>query len=98
MQGSDGNFYGTTVSGGTTDNGTVFRISPSGSYTNLYSFGSTPGDGTKPRAGLVQGSDGDFYGTTLSGGTTDNGTVFKLTIPVNPPPIQSIKLPVSSLR
>ena len=44
VQGSDGNFYGTTL-GGTTNDGTVFRISPSGSYTSLYSFGSSPTDG-----------------------------------------------------
>jgi uncharacterized repeat protein (TIGR03803 family) len=77
VQGSDGNFYGTTYFGGTIDDGTVFRISPSGSYTNLYSFNSSPNDGSKPLAGLVQGSDGNFYGTTTFGGINDNGTVFK---------------------
>ena len=65
VQGSDGNFYGTTYDGGTNNGyGTVFRISPSGSYTNLYSFASSPNDGVNPVAGLVQGSDGNFYGTT----------------------------------
>ncbi len=85
VQGSDGNFYGTTENGGTSTNcgsvygcGTVFRISPSGNYTNLYSFGSSPTDGFNPRAGLVQGSDGNFYGTTLNGGTNDDGTVFRI--------------------
>jgi uncharacterized repeat protein (TIGR03803 family) len=85
VQGSDGNFYGTTQVGGTNDDGTVFRISPSGSYTSLYSFGSYPGDGGDP-AGLVQGSDGNFYGTTEHGGTNNDGTVFKLTVPLSPPP------------
>ncbi|MGB7769714.1 MAG: choice-of-anchor tandem repeat GloVer-containing protein [Verrucomicrobiia bacterium] len=75
--GSDGNFYGTTTSGGTYTNGTVFRIGTNGGLTNLYSF--TGGiDGATPYAGLVQGSDGNFYGTTVSGGTYTNGTVFRI--------------------
>jgi uncharacterized repeat protein (TIGR03803 family) len=78
VQGSDGNFYGTTVLGGTYGDGTVFRISSSGSYSNLYSFGSSPNDGDEPAAGLVRGSDGNFYGTTWGGGTSSNGTVFGL--------------------
>ena len=78
VQGSDGNFYGTTSGGGTYDGGTVFRISPSGSYTSLYSFGGSPNDGDEPPAGLVQGSDGNFYGTTIGGGTYDWGTVFRI--------------------
>ncbi len=86
MQGSDGNFYGTTQSGGTSDHGTIFRISPSGSYTNLHSFGSFAGDGIEPDAGLIQGSDGYFYGTTASGGINNSGTVYRLSIPLNPPP------------
>ena len=78
VQGSDGNFYGTTYEGGTTGHGTVFRINLSGSYTNLYSFGGYPNDGRSPFAGLVQGSDGDFYGTTWMGGTSNNGTIFRI--------------------
>jgi uncharacterized repeat protein (TIGR03803 family) len=75
--GSDGNFYGTTTSGGTYTNGTVFRIGINGGLTTLYSF--TGGiDGDAPYAGLVQGSDGNFYGTTVSGGTYTNGTVFSI--------------------
>jgi uncharacterized repeat protein (TIGR03803 family) len=91
VQGSDGNFYGTTSGGGTSTNcfegcGTLFRISPSGTYTTLYSFGNSPTDGEEPDAGLVQGSDGNFYGTTYQGGTNDDGTVFKLTVALSPPP------------
>jgi len=86
VQGSDGNFYGTTYYGGTNYVGTVFQISPSGAYTNLYSFGSSPTDGYNPQAGLVQGSDGNFYGTTSQGGTNfdlnslayDFGTIFRI--------------------
>ena len=78
IQGSDGNFYGTTYHGGTNGDGSVFRISPSGYYTNLYSFVGSPGDGANPNAGVVQGSDGDFYGTTLYGGAANHGTVFRI--------------------
>jgi uncharacterized repeat protein (TIGR03803 family) len=78
VQGSDNNFYGTTFGGGTYGSGTVFRISPTGTYTNLYSFGSFPADGNGPRAGLVQGSDGNLYGTTFGGGASGSGTVFRI--------------------
>ncbi len=79
VQGSDGYFYGTTAFGGAYTNGTVFRISAGGALANLYSF--TGGDdGGKPYAGLVQGSDGSFYGTTLDGGAKHYGTVFRLSI------------------
>jgi uncharacterized repeat protein (TIGR03803 family) len=82
VQGSDGNFYGTTTGGGGTANGagTVFRIGPSGSYTTLYSFSNSPPDGAQPEAGLVLGSDGNFYGTTYGGGTNTCGcgTLFRI--------------------
>jgi uncharacterized repeat protein (TIGR03803 family) len=77
LQGSDGNFYGTTQSGGS-DFGTVFKITPAGVLTTLASFdGVTEGNG--PWGALVQGSDGNFYGTTSGGGTSGCGTVFKMT-------------------
>ena len=79
IQGSDGNFYGTTSSGGANNDGTVFRITPAGLETVLYSFGGTPGDGAIPRAGLILGSDGNFYGTTQIGGVNAYGTVFRIT-------------------
>ena len=78
VQGSDGNFYGTTLNGGTNGDGTVFQINPAGTYTNLYTFGSSPTDGQNPQAGLVQGNDGNFYGTTYAGGTDNGGTVFRI--------------------
>ena len=77
VQGSDGYFYGTTYSGGTSNSGTVFKISTNGVLTNLYSF-TGGNDGANPEAGLVQSSDGDFYGTTYSGGTSNSGTVFRI--------------------
>jgi uncharacterized repeat protein (TIGR03803 family) len=79
VQGTDGNFYGTTTSGGAHSSGTVFKITPAGAYTLLYSFAGGS-DGQYPYAGLVQGTDGNFYGTTRNGGThNDDGTVFKIT-------------------
>jgi uncharacterized repeat protein (TIGR03803 family) len=86
FQGSDGNFYGISSGGGSggggtllfTGNGTVFKITPAGEETILYYFGSYAGDGENP-ASLIQGSDGNFYGTTSHGGTDGVGTVFKLT-------------------
>lgn len=79
IQGSDGNFYGTTGAGGTNDDGTVFQITPSGTETVLHTFAKTGTDGQTPYAGLIQGSDGDFYGTTYFGGSNGFGTVFKVT-------------------
>jgi len=78
-QGSDGNFYGTTTAGGANGEGTVFMITPSGAETVLYSFAGGSGDGAAPYGTLIQGSDGNFYGTTYSGGTSNLGTVFKIT-------------------
>ena len=78
MQASDGNFYGTTYGGGTSNVGTVFKITAGGSLTILHSFTGTP-DGGNPQGGLVQGSDGNLYGTAVGGGTNGEGTVFKIT-------------------
>lgn len=85
IQGSDGSLYGMTVTDGAFVQGTLFRVSSSGNLTSLYSFtGGTDGHGSST-ATLVQGSDGNFYGTSRSGGTYSNGTVFRLTLPLNPP-------------
>jgi uncharacterized repeat protein (TIGR03803 family) len=80
FQGTNGNFYGTTYNGGTSNLGSVFRLTPGGSYTNLYSFGSQPFDGTHPSAGLIQGSDGYLYGGTVGGGTNYSGTLFRISL------------------
>jgi uncharacterized repeat protein (TIGR03803 family) len=85
----DGNFYGTTLGGGSNNGcslgsgscGTVFKITPGGTLTTLYSFCAQHGcaDGGNPYAGLVQASDGNFYGTTFGRGVNGYGTVFKIT-------------------
>jgi len=72
-----GNLYGTTCHGGTQGNGTVFKITPGGTETVMYSFAGTP-DGSCPLAGLILHA-GIFYGTTYQGGASNYGTVFKLT-------------------
>jgi uncharacterized repeat protein (TIGR03803 family) len=81
IQGTDGNFYGTTFSGGggSANGGVVYKITSAGKFTTLHVFSST--DGAGPTAPLVQGSDGKFYGTTSYGssGPTTEGTVFKIT-------------------
>jgi uncharacterized repeat protein (TIGR03803 family) len=100
VQGSDGYFYGTTAQGGTnTDYGTVFRISSLGMLTTLYQFGGVPTDGEQPYAGLVQGSDGYFYGTTEYGGTNGGGIVFQLVVALNPPAnqISAIRLSTTNI-
>jgi len=80
VQGADGNFYGTTSGGGASNGGTIFKITPGGTLGTLYNFCSQAncGDGSSPAAGLIQASDGNFYGTTSSGGANNYGTVFKI--------------------
>jgi len=60
-------------------------VSPSGNETNLCPFSIVPHGGIQCEAGLVQGSDGNFYGTTVGGGTNGDGIVFRLSVPLNPP-------------
>src|SRR5215467_89775 len=81
VQARDGNFYGTTEEDGANFGGTVFRMTTSGTVTTLYNFCSQPSctDGVFPGAGLVLGTDGNLYGTTVEGGTSNFGTFFKIT-------------------
>lgn len=78
---TNGNFYGTTSHGGAYGGGTVFELTPSGQLTTLYSFCAQAlcADGGDSEAGLVQATNGNFYGTTFGGGSGDLGTVFEIT-------------------
>jgi uncharacterized repeat protein (TIGR03803 family) len=78
VQGADGGLYGTTSTGGASDAGTIFRITTNEVFSLLYSF-TNGDDGADPVAGLVQGDDGQLYGTTSQGGKFDFGTIFKIT-------------------
>jgi uncharacterized repeat protein (TIGR03803 family) len=76
--GTDGNFYGTTINGGTANVGTIFRITPKGILTALYTF-MNGSDGASPAAPPIQGFDGSFYGTFSAAGGFQFGGVYKLT-------------------
>ena len=79
LRASDGNLYGTTSGGGRNNFGTIFTLDDNGvKYRLLHAFGDQLGDGAKPFAGLVEGSDGKLYGTTIAGGTSSQGTVFSV--------------------
>jgi uncharacterized repeat protein (TIGR03803 family) len=86
IQASNGDFYGTTPTGGgnggcTYDCGTVFKITAAGAVTWLHNFCALSGctDGGAPEAALVEASNGNFYGTTSLGGANGHGTVFEIT-------------------
>jgi uncharacterized repeat protein (TIGR03803 family) len=89
---SDGNFYGTTLAGGTPNAnckvsngcGTLYSITPSGTETVLYSFGANASDGIGPSGALLEARDGNLYGTTTAGGTANAGTAFKLVLGTAP--------------
>jgi uncharacterized repeat protein (TIGR03803 family) len=78
--GRDGNFYGITYSGGAYGGGTVYKITPQGKLTTLHSFGEFAGGPASPTAPLVQGKDGNLYGTTSQAGANNYGTVYKVTL------------------
>ncbi|MGB9199251.1 MAG: choice-of-anchor tandem repeat GloVer-containing protein [Terriglobales bacterium] len=73
-----GSFYGTTNAGGAFGNGVVFKMTPKGKETVLYSF-KGGADGANPEARLAEDEAGNFYGTTFSGGASNSGTVFEVT-------------------
>jgi uncharacterized repeat protein (TIGR03803 family) len=85
VQGTDGNLYGTTQNGGgfggNQGAGTVYQLTLGGTLTTLHSFCAQAGcpDGTFPRAGLIQATDGNLYGTTVNGGVGGGGTLFQVT-------------------
>jgi uncharacterized repeat protein (TIGR03803 family) len=75
---TNGNFYGTTQRGGLSSAGTIFQMTSAGALTTLNSFTNT-GGGITPTAALVQGPDGNLYGTTEYGGNLGEGTLFRVT-------------------
>jgi uncharacterized repeat protein (TIGR03803 family) len=82
IQATDGYFYGVTYNGGPQADGTIFKISAGGAFKTLYNFCAQTNctDGANPSGGLVQATDGNFYGTTSAGGASGSyGTVFQLT-------------------
>jgi len=82
VQGTDGNFYGTTAFGGMYGYGTIFQITPGGALTTLHNFDST--DGCNAHSGLVQATDGSFYGTTYGCGKYGDGTIYNLSMGLGP--------------
>jgi uncharacterized repeat protein (TIGR03803 family) len=76
LQASDGNFYGATSRGGSQNLGTIFRVTPSGKFTPLFSFSGT--NGSSPGQTMVEAADGNLYGTTEFGGEFSTGVVFKI--------------------
>ena len=77
VQGTDGNFYGTAVSGGTSNDGFIFKITSAGLITVLHNL--TGADGAQAYSGVIQATDGNFYGVTSTGGSSNAGVVFKVT-------------------
>jgi uncharacterized repeat protein (TIGR03803 family) len=88
VQATDGDLYGTTSFNGDTYNGgTIFKITPSGMLTTLYSFCQSANpctSGEYPQAALIQDTNGHLYGTTSFGGTGYAGTVFSLSVGLGP--------------
>jgi uncharacterized repeat protein (TIGR03803 family) len=77
IQSNDGTLYGTTYEGGAYNQGTVYKITPAGVFTTIYSFCNC-GDGANPFGALVEATDRSIYGTTNLGGANDYGTVFAI--------------------
>jgi len=77
VQGTNGNFYGTTLSGGTNGMGSIFMVTPGGAFTTLVSFNGS--NGSAPAAPLFLDADGNFYGTTSNGSAHNVGVIFKMT-------------------
>jgi uncharacterized repeat protein (TIGR03803 family) len=92
VQATDGNLYGPTQAGGAHYLGTLFKFTPGGTLTSLYSFCSLPNcaDGSLPYGGLIQVTNGDLYGTTNMGGPScagnpgGCGTVFSFSVGLGP--------------
>ena len=87
VQASDGFFYGTTVAGGSHSYGSIYRVSSAGTLTPLYDFcaQSDCTDGSYPEAAMIQGADGNLYGTTNGGGAYASGEIFRFSPPPSVP-------------
>jgi uncharacterized repeat protein (TIGR03803 family) len=83
MQVADGSFIGTTTSGGAHGFGTVFEVWPDGRFKTLHDF-TGGGDGGNPHGTPAQGSDGNLYGMTSVGGSYNYGTIYRLSVPMEP--------------
>lgn len=81
VEGSDGNLYGTTSRGGQYGQGTVYRVTTTGTFTTLHTFCSETGcsDGASPQDGLVFGAGGSFIGAAAAGGKFFHGLIFEIT-------------------
>jgi len=81
VQGADGSFYGVTDFAGSGNSGVIFKVTSDGTYSMIHQFrdGSVSNDGADPQTALIQASDRNFYGTTVSGGSAGLGTVFSMT-------------------
>lgn len=82
VQATDEDFYGITTTGGSDQQGTIFKIAPSGSFSNVYNFNGNDGSGSQ--SGLLQGTNGLLYGTTATGGSNNFGTLFSLDMGLGP--------------
>ncbi|HEX8532440.1 MAG TPA: choice-of-anchor tandem repeat GloVer-containing protein, partial [Cytophagales bacterium] len=78
VEGRDGNFYGMTYMGGNGGGGTIYKISPTGAFALLHNFNYSHANGSAPLGSLVEGSDGNLYGMTSSGGSSGGGTIFRI--------------------
>ncbi len=88
VQGTDGNFYGSSFFGGSSNTGTIFKMTPNGAVTTLALFDGT--NGANPVNGLIQGSDGNFYGSSFYGGiayTNREGGYARMAISTAPQPM-----------
>ena len=92
---TDGTLYGTTeLNGGPVAHGTIFRIPPGGALTTLHTFAGA--DGSRPRAGLIEGLDGHLYGTTAEGGASARGVVYRVVLVAANLRVTTVKAPAGA--